>query len=140
VADGEAGVQGEALVIVLVVEDDQLIQGMVEEALTEGGFQSSIAATGEEAVTLLQSDREKYRALVTDINLLGRLDGWEVARRAREINPEMPVVYMTGGAAEQWASRGVPNSILLNKPFAPAQLVTAVSQLLNAGPLPTAPT
>ena len=132
--------QGEALVIVLVVEDDQLIQGMVEEALTEGGFQSSIAATGEEAVTLLQSDREKYRALVTDINLLGRLDGWEVARRAREINPEMPVVYMTGGAAEQWASRGVPNSILLNKPFAPAQLVTAVSQLLNAGPLPTAPT
>jgi DNA-binding response OmpR family regulator len=140
VADGEAGVQGEALVIVLVVEDDQLIQGMVEEALTEGGFQSSIAATGEEAVTLLQSDREKYRALVTDINLLGRLDGWEGARRAREINPEMPVVYMTGGAAEQWASRGVPNSILLNKPFAPAQLVTAVSQLLNAGPLPTAPT
>jgi DNA-binding response OmpR family regulator len=133
-------VQGEALVIVLVVEDDQLIQGMVEEALTEGGFQSSIAATGEEAVTLLQSDREKYRALVTDINLLGRLEGWEVARRAREINPEMPVVYMTGGAAEQWASRGVPNSILLNKPFAPAQLVTAVSQLLNAGPLPTAPT
>lgn len=131
--------QGEVLVIVLVVEDDQLIQGMVEEALTEGGFQSSIAATGEEAVTLLQSDKDKYRALVTDINLLGRLDGWEVARRAREINPEMPVVYMTGAAADQWTSRGVPNSILLNKPFAPAQLVTAVSQLLNAGPLPTAP-
>lgn len=89
---------------------------------------------------LLESEKEKYRALVTDINLLGRLDGWEVARRAREINPELPVVYMTGAAANQWASHGVPNSILLNKPFAPAQLVTAVSQLLNAGSLPTTPT
>jgi len=124
----------------MVVEDDQLIQEMVNEALTEGGFQPSVAATGEEAVTLLQDNKEKYRALITDINLLGRLDGWEVARRAREINPEMPVIYMTGAAADQWTSRGVPNSILLDKPFAPAQLVTAVSQLLNAGPPPTAPT
>ena len=128
--------QSEVLVMVLIVEDDQLIQRLVEEALSEGGFESTIATTGEEAVKLL-SDSEKYRALVTDINLLGKLDGWEVAKRAREIDPELPVVYMTGAAADQWASQGVPNSILLNKPFAPAQLVTAVSQLLNAGPLST---
>ena len=68
---------------------------------------------------------------MTDINLLGRLDGWEVAKRAREIDPTFPIIYMTGAAADQWASRGVPNSILLTKPFAPAQLVTAVSNLLN---------
>ena len=47
---------------------------------------------------------------------------------------------MTGTEAEQWASHGVPNSILLTKPFAPAQLVTAISQLLNAGGQPPAPT
>jgi hypothetical protein len=52
---------------------------------------------------------------------------------AREINPSFPVVYMSGDSAEDWASQGVPNSIMLSKPFAPAQLVTAVSQLLNAG-------
>jgi hypothetical protein len=40
---------------------------------------------------------------------------------------------MSGAAADQWPSRGVPNSILLEKPFAPAQLVTAVSNLLNTG-------
>jgi hypothetical protein len=39
---------------------------------------------------------------------------------------------MTGAAAEEWTSQGVPHSILLQKPFAPAQLVTAVSQLLNS--------
>jgi len=40
---------------------------------------------------------------------------------------------MTGASADKYASHGVPNSILLTKPFAPAQLVTAVSQLLNSG-------
>jgi DNA-binding response OmpR family regulator len=79
-----------------------------------------------------------YRALVTDINLKGRMTGWDVARKARELHPEFPIVYMTGGAAEDWGSQGVPNSILLVKPFAPAQLVTAVSQLLNSGS-PTTP-
>ena len=117
---------------ILVVEDDHLIQAMVEEALSDGGFESSITASGEEAITLFQENKSKFRALVTDVNLLGRFDGWEVARAAREIDPAMPVVYMTGTQGEEWASKGVPNSLLLNKPFAPAQLVTAIANLLNA--------
>jgi len=119
------------LVLILVVEDEILIQGLVDEALMEGGFESEIVASGEEAITLLQGDPTKYRALLTDIHLKGTLTGWDVAKRAREVNPEMPVVYMTGAAANEWPSHGVPNSVLLNKPFAPAQVVTAVSQLLN---------
>ncbi len=118
--------------LVLVVEDDQAIQGIVEEALSEGGFEVAIAASGEEAATLLVGNKGQYQALVTDIGLRGRSDGWEVARRAREINPDFPVVYMSGQHVEEWASKGVLNSIMLAKPFAPAQLVTAVSQLLNS--------
>jgi DNA-binding response OmpR family regulator len=121
----------EDLLLILVIEDDQLIQSTVDEALTEAGFEPAIAASGEEAVMLLRGAKVEYRALVTDINLQGRINGWEVAKQAREINPAFPIIYMTGAAAEQWASHGVPNSILLTKPFAPAQLVTAVSQLLN---------
>ena len=121
------------LLVVLVVEDDAPVQTIVEEALTDGGFEPAIAASGEEAVTLLMGIKGKYRALVTDIQLRGVMDGWEVAKRAREIDPEFPIVYVTGGNAAEWPSHGVPNSILLTKPFAPAQLVTAVSQLLNAG-------
>ena len=126
----------EELPVVLVVEDDKSLQSIVEESLTDGGFEPAIAPSGEEAVTLLKSGLTKYRALVTDINLRGRMSGWEVAKRAREIDPEFPVVYMTGTSADDYGSQGVPNSILLNKPFAPAQLVTAVSQLLNAGTSP----
>ncbi len=124
----------EDLLVILVVEDDQLIQTVVEETLSGGGFEVVIASSGEDAVELLDAAEASYRALVTDINL-GRdgIDGWQVARRAREIDPEFPVVYMSGDSAAEWASQGVPNSILLPKPFAPAQLLTAVSQLMNTG-------
>jgi DNA-binding response OmpR family regulator len=125
------------LPVILVIEDDHGIQGLLEDALTEAGFEPAISASGEEAITLLQGRKGKYRALVTDINLIGRINGWEVAKQAREIDPAFPVIYMTGAAADQWASQGVPNSVLLTKPFAPAQLVTAISQLLNTGMTPT---
>ncbi len=122
------------LVVILVVEDDQAIQGLIEEALSDGGFEITIASSGEQAVELLSDANPQFRALVTDINLgRDRMDGWDVARQARESRPDMPVIYMTGDSADEWASKGVPNSILLTKPFAPAQLVTAVAQLLNTG-------
>ncbi len=123
--------------VILVIEDEEGIQSLVEDALTEGGFEPAIAASGEEAVTLLKGRAGNYRALVTDIGLRGKIDGWEIARQAREIDAQFPVVYMSGGSADDWPSKGVPNSIMLSKPFAPAQLVTAVSNLLNTG-TPTA--
>jgi CheY-like chemotaxis protein len=84
-----------------------------------------------------ESDGAKYRALITDVNLASRerITGWEVARRARELNDRLPVIYMTGGNGHEWASQGVPNSILVSKPFAVAQIVVAVSQLLNESDL-----
>jgi DNA-binding response OmpR family regulator len=130
------GAKLQNLPVILVIEDDHAIQSLVEATLSEAGFEPAIAASGEEGVTLLQGNRGKYRALVTDIDLRGRLDGWEVAKQGRQIDPEFPVVYVTGANAQQWASQGVPNSILLCKPFAPVQLLTALSQLLNAGSPP----
>ncbi len=121
------------LPMVLVVEDEYPLQGIVEETLTDGGFATDILSSGEEALTLFKGGLKNYKALVTDVNLKGRLDGWEVARQIREIDPECPVIYMTGAAAGEWAAQGVPNSILLQKPFAPAQLLTAISNLLNTG-------
>lgn len=122
--------------IILVIEDEDGIQSFIEDALTDGGFYSAIAASGEEAVTLLQGHKGKYQALVTDISLRGRMDGWAAARHAREIDPEFPVIYISGASAADWPSKGVPNSIMLQKPFAPAQLLTAVSQLLNTAKPP----
>ena len=123
--------------LILVVEDEYPLQGVVEAALVDGGFATDILSSGEEALTLFRGRIRNYRALVTDVRLKGSMSGWDVARQVREMDPQFPVIYMTGAAADEWPSRGVPNSVLLQKPFAPAQLVTAVSQLLNTGPAAT---
>jgi DNA-binding response OmpR family regulator len=107
---------------------------VVEDFLREGGFETHALSSGEEALALFKGKHGEYKALVTDVNLKGTLSGWDVARRIRETVADFPVVYVTGAAADEWTSHGVPNSILLQKPFAAAQLVTAVSNLLNAAP------
>ena len=121
----------ETSILVLVVEDEPMIQSIVQEALEDGGFQVEAVASAEEAEKLL-AQSEQVRAVVTDINLgRDRKDGWDVGRFARETHPTLPVIYMTGDSAAEWASRGVPNSLLITKPFAPSQIVAAVAQLLN---------
>ena len=69
------------LPLILIVEDEYLPQGVVEEALTDGGFASDILSSGEEALTLFKGGLKSYKALVTDVSLKGRMSGWEVARQ-----------------------------------------------------------
>ena len=119
-------------ITVLIVDDETLIHPTLQDVLEDGGFATATASTPDNAIAMLEAEGQAYSALVTDINLGAKLTGWDIARRAREINPDIPVVYMTGFADNEWPANGVPNSVLLTKPFAGAQLVTAVSQLLNA--------
>jgi DNA-binding NtrC family response regulator len=119
-------------VTVLIVDDETLIHPTLQDALEEGGFATTAASEPDQAIAMLEAEGASFSALVTDINLGSKLTGWDIAKRAREINPDIPVVYMTGFADNEWSANGVPNSVLLTKPFAGAQLVTAVSQLLNA--------
>ena len=71
-------------VLILVVEDDLEIQAIIDEALCDGGYKPAMTASGKEAMTILKEAQTPYRVLVTDINLLGRIDGWEVAKQARD--------------------------------------------------------
>lgn len=117
--------------MILVIEDEQPLQDILKDALKDAGFDFVTTNSGEEAVMLLKSGVVRYQALAIDVNLKGGVNGWEVGKQARQIDPAFPIIYMTGAAADQWALEGVPNSVLLEKPFAPAQLVTAGSQLLD---------
>lgn len=117
--------------LLLVVEDEAIIRDVLEPTLTDAGFELVIAEHGSAALAELETDAGRFRALVTDINLGPGPDGWDVGRHARELVAEMPVVYMSGHSAQEWTSKGVPNSVLIAKPFAPAQIVTAVTALLN---------
>ena len=96
----------------------------------KAGFDVTDAAQSGKALSELEADPSRFNGLITDIRLGRGPDGWEIARRARELIPNLPVVYITGHGSTDWPSKGVPNSLTLGKPFATAQLITAISTLL----------
>ena len=118
--------------LALVVEDEWLLMDVVQEELLEDGFEVATAASGEEAIVKMEEARGRITCLLTDIRLGAGIDGWEVARRARQMHPGLPVVYMTGDSASNWVANGVPESVLLAKPFALSQLTAALTKLVNA--------
>ena len=122
----------EPSLLILLVEDEHLIALSVQEALEDGGYAVRAVASGSEAVSILDEAVHPICALITDIRLGTGPEGWDVARHARELSPRLPIVYMSGDSSHEHSARGVPDSLMIQKPFAPAQIVTAVSTLLNA--------
>ena len=125
--------------LVLYVEDEPMIQELGVSTLHEAGFAVAACATGEEALSELDAKGADIRVLVTDIDLPGGMTGWEVATRARQAFSTLPVIYVSGGSADEWTAMGVPGSTMVVKPYAPAQLVVAVSTALQGAPIGIAP-
>lgn len=117
--------------LLLVVEDEILLHLPLKDELEDAGYNPMLVTNGDRALKELKRQGQVFRALVTDIRLGRGIDGWEVAHRAREIAPTLPVIYMSVDSASAWAANGVPKSVMLSKPFAMAQLVTAISQLIT---------
>jgi len=115
----------------LVVEDETIIRLLVEEVLSDGGYKIASATTGLEAIEFLENPAQEFAEIVTDVRLGGDLTGWDIARHARELHPEICVVYVSTDSGDEWLSQGVPGSMFIQKPFAAAQIVTAISTLLN---------
>ena len=115
----------------MAVEDEYLIAVDLEETLNAAGFSVVLHFGGADAIKDLDQSAMGIAALVTDIRLGEGPTGWEVARHARRLNPELPVVYTSGDSAHGWEAEGVPSSVFLQKPYASAQVVTAGSTLIN---------
>lgn len=116
---------------VLLVEDELFLQIDLLDPLEEAGFVVLAETQGYSAIKTLETKASEIDALITDITLADHATGWEVARKARELNPGLPVIYTTSYNIETWAANGVPDSVLIQKPFLPLQLLTALAQLLN---------
>lgn len=123
-------------VCVLIAEDEVLIASLIEATLEDEGLATTVAHSGREALTALEATPTGFHVLITDIRVGHPPDGWAVAHAAREANPAIGVIYITGDSMEEWRANGVPDSVLITKPFVPAQIVAAVMTLLNQPPGP----
>ena len=102
---------------VLLVEDEFLISELVAESLSEQGFSVRTVSNGTDALRHLAA--APVDVLFTDINLVGGMDGTTLARRAREILPDLPVVYASGRVNVLDLAMSVPRSIFVAKPYDP---------------------
>lgn len=107
-------------ILILLAEDETLLQMPAEETLREGGFDVLLANDGAEAIRLLDQSIEEISGVITDVRMGEGPTGWDVARHARTLKPQIPIVYATGQTADEWAAEGVPRSILVQKPYADA--------------------
>src|SRR5690606_39088726 len=80
---------------VLLVEDELLVRELAYEDLGDAGFAVTPASNGDEALGYLREGR-RFDLLFTDIRMPGAIDGWQLAREARALLPDIRVIYATG--------------------------------------------
>jgi two-component system OmpR family response regulator len=112
---------------ILVVEDDWVVRIAIADFLRVQGYIVAEAATGEEALALLTCDNEPVDLLFTDIQLGGRMSGWEVAEAFRTAKPHSPVVYASGHPPDE--RRRVSGSLFFRKPYVPDKILRACRSL-----------
>src|SRR5579864_8894804 len=100
-------------VLVLFVDDEPLIFETVRQALEDGGFTVRPEHTANGAIKALEECAGELSGLVIDVNLGSDVTGWNIARRARELRPDLPVVYTSGYSSADWNALGVPLSTLV---------------------------
>ena len=109
--------------VALVVEDDALVRRMATRGLIEAGYIALEAEHGQAALDLVLAHSGRLDVVITDIGM-PEMDGHELARRLREVRPDLPVVFMSGYGEVDVARP------LLQKPFAPDVLVRTVGDVL----------
>ena len=116
---------------ILVVEDEELVRETISAELRDAGFVVIEAETAEQGLDVLEE--RPIEVLFTDIRLPGKMNGWDLAERARSLHPDLPIIYATGYSAEQ--PRFVPRSVFLRKPYLPSAVIAAIKKL--TGPIST---
>jgi CheY-like chemotaxis protein len=115
---------------VLFVEDEFLISEWVVQSLSEQGF--AVQAVSNAADALRALSLEPVDVLFTDINLPGGMDGAALARRAREMQPSLPVVYASARSNMLKPGDRVPGSTFVPKPYEPAFVGRLLAAALKA--------
>jgi DNA-binding response OmpR family regulator len=118
------------MVNVLVVEDEPAVADLVEDALLEAGFSVTVAHDDRTAFRTLEREPRNFAVIVTDINLGAGVTGFDIARRARSLNDEIKVVYISGQGphSDQFS---VEAALMIDKPFRPRELAEQIALLVH---------
>ncbi len=117
---------------VLLVEDDPFVREVGKEALEEFGYQVLTAASGPEALTLIQKQRLEPQLLITDL-IMPSMSGKELAQRMRQIIPNIKIIYASGYTENLIVKNGVLEEGIhfVQKPYQIAHFLRLVRMVLD---------
>jgi two-component system, response regulator PdtaR len=118
----------EKKVTILVVDDEAMVRLLAKTFLEEANFHALLASSADEAIGVLEQ-REDIKAIITDVEMPGSMDGVRLANAVRDRWPPVAIIVMSG----QWQEPSAlpENSRFFQKPFSPKEVISAVRELVN---------
>jgi len=114
--------------MIIVVDDEPDILQYIREILRHVNYEVITATSGDEAWTLFEEHQPEIDMVLTDVVMPGSIDGLELAAKIHQVDPSLPVLFVTGALPEGDARTVgiVEKELLVRKPFSPKQLIDLV--------------
>jgi DNA-binding NtrC family response regulator len=113
--------------LILAVEDEPAVRAVAVEALEDDGFEVIEAPSADHAATILQA-RDDIAVVFTDVTMAGELNGFDLARIAEKLHPNISVI-VTSGALPSGFSGLAPDARFLQKPYRMARVIELIRQV-----------
>jgi CheY-like chemotaxis protein len=119
--------------LVLVVEDEDELRGLVREVLQRYGYRVIEAGSGPEALRVWEENRKEIQLLLTDMVMPGNMSGRELAETLRARQPRLKVIFTSGYSVDVVDKDfGLqPGLFFLQKPYPPPALARMVRECLD---------
>jgi PAS domain S-box-containing protein len=118
---------------ILLVEDDAAVRRVTARMLEAQGYRVLSTASGEEALRVIEEEREPLQLVLTDVVLSGGINGRLLADRARTLRPELKVLFASGYTSDVTILHGLLEErvALVQKPFTAELLGRKVREVLD---------
>jgi len=115
---------------ILIVDDEEIMRNFLLDVFVDEGYDLDLAADGEEALDKIS--RGRYQLIITDVRM-PKVDGTEVLRKAKELDPQVNVIVITGYASPQARQecQKLGSAYYVAKPFQINQIRGLVNKLLR---------
>ncbi len=121
-----------ARLVVLVVEDEPLVRAMVVDALEDEGFGVVEAPTGDHALKVLKA-RDDIDVVLTDVDMPGSVDGFQLARICRTMFPQIVVIIVSGGVRSGFTGLA-PDARFVPKPYTADLIIRMIYETTGSRP------
>jgi CheY-like chemotaxis protein len=111
------------------VDDEKVVRRALQRILERDGHKVTLAERGQEAIDLYGAHREEIDVVVLDV-MMPDVDGREVLRRMRQLNPDVRVILSSGFTVESDPSLSVAGTWVLQKPYTPDQVRASIAEAM----------